>query len=279
MQVSNILEEKSFQYTIEKPDMMQRSDEIDSLEEIVDYCKGIQEQVQYTENIWNIEVQEGVTFADYLYGQIGEVREDDRRRMQEMISKQFVCISCFDEETEKILVSLGEYEDAINNMREYIDARRNILKKIDDVEEYEQFMHSCFPNSCFAKDILSEMRYIQNFPLNVKEITDNLSVLDDEAIKLYEEYHDNLKEAMRILTAKLIECSPDSEHADMLAFPFVYQEQIDGENVSREKMVECSPHLKLIHKGSNLRIYFWWCDKDIGNGEKVLVGRIGRHPY
>ena len=49
--------------------------------------------------------------------------------------------------------------------------------------------------------------------------------------------------------------------------------------MAREKMVVCSPHLKLIRGGSNLRIYFEWCDKDVGNGEKVLIGRIGRHPY
>ena len=114
---------------------------------------------------------------------------------------------------------------------------------------------------------------------NVKEITDNLSVLDDEALKLYKEYHTNLKEAMNILTAKLIECSPDPAHVSELLFPFMYEEQINGEDVAREKMVVCSPHLKLIRRDSNLRIYFEWCDKDVGKGEKVLIGRIGRHPY
>lgn len=43
--------------------------------------------------------------------------------------------------------------------------------------------------------------------------------------------------------------------------------------------IECSPHLKLIRKDSNLRIYFYWKDDRIGNGKKVLIGRIGRHPY
>ena len=41
----------------------------------------------------------------------------------------------------------------------------------------------------------------------------------------------------------------------------------------------CEPHLKLINKGFNLRIYFQWKDEEVGRGEKVLVGRIGGHPY
>ena len=49
--------------------------------------------------------------------------------------------------------------------------------------------------------------------------------------------------------------------------------------VAAIKDIGCSPHLKLIHPGSNLRIYFYWCDAVIGEGKKVLVGRIGRHPY
>lgn len=32
-------------------------------------------------------------------------------------------------------------------------------------------------------------------------------------------------------------------------------------------------------RDSNLRIYFFWFDEEIGKGEKVLVGHIGGHPY
>ena len=49
--------------------------------------------------------------------------------------------------------------------------------------------------------------------------------------------------------------------------------------MEREKEVLCEPHLKLIRRDSDLRIYFWWCDDKIGEGQKVLVGHIGRHPY
>lgn len=278
MQVSNNLVEDSFCFTEDKPNMLHRSEEIDALDEIADYCEKIKEKIQYTNDIWMVYVQDKVSLADYLYLKKGDIREDDRRRLEEMLSKKFKCSSKTDVD-EKIFVSLGDYFESKSNIKEYINYRRHLLSSIQNVQEYEEFMHSCFPNSCFAKNILDEMKNIENFSMNVKEITDNLAVLDDEAIELYRKYHANLKEAMNILTTKLIECSPDPGHTDALIFPFIYEEQLNGDNVSREKQITCSPHLKLIHKGSNLRIYFWWCDKDVGNGEKVLVGRIGRHPY
>lgn len=278
MQVSNILVEESFRFTEDKPSMLYRSTEIDALDGIVDYCKSINEKVKFSDDLYEIYVQDEVMLADYLFAGQGNGHEDDKRRIMEMLSKMCQYESSQDSDT-MIQISLGEYPDCVSNFREYIDYRRFILSGILNVQEYEEFMYSCFPNSCFAKNILSEMRYIEDFSKNVKEITDNLSVLDDEALKLYKEYRTNLKEAMNILTAKLIECSPDPTHVSELLFPFMYEEQINGENVAREKMVVCSPHLKLIRRDSNLRIYFEWCDKDVGKGEKVLIGRIGRHPY
>ena len=208
----------------------------------------------------------------------GKIREDDRRLIEEMLSKKWQ-YGNFDSGDEKILISLGQYMNGRADMKEYLDYRRSLLSNLSDVQEYEEFMQSCFPNSCFADNILKEMKNIENFPQNAKEITDNLSVLNDDAIELYRQYNTNLKKAMDILSAKLLECSPDPSHVEELYFPFMYEEQINGESVSKEKLVACSPHLKLIHKGSNLRIYFWWCDTDIGEGKKVLIGRIGRHPY
>ena len=137
-----------------------------------------------------------------------------------------------------------------------------------------------FINSCFAKGILSEMKHIDSFPDRVQEITKALGILNDEAVKLYQQYSDSLGEAMRILSARLQrECSPDPKHSKDLIFSFTYSEQIEGKTVAATKDIECSPHFKLIHPGSNLRIYFYWCDAAIAGGEKVLVGRIGRHPY
>lgn len=278
MQISNILVEESFHYTEDKINMACRGEEIDALDIIADYCVNIKEKVEYTDNIWEIPVQEGISLMQYLYEKRGVIREDDFRRLEEMFSKKFRCISSEDRDR-RILVSLGEYENSSSNIQEYIGKRRTILSTITDIQEYAEFMESCFPNSCFAEDIVDEMKYIDNFSQNVKEITDSLSVLDDEAIELYTKYRSNLKIAMDILSSKLVECAPDPKHAKDLLFTFAYEEIVDGKNEAKKKQIECSPHLKLIHPGSNLRIYFSWRDKDVGDGKKVLIGRIGRHPY
>lgn len=90
---------------------------------------------------------------------------------------------------------------------------------------------------------------------------------------------DDLKEAMDILSAKLLVCSGDASHRQFLYFSFTYDQVFEGKTVAREKDIMCEPHLKLINKGFNLRIYFQWKDEEVGRGEKVLVGRIGGHPY
>ena len=278
MQISNILVEESFHYTEDKINMACRGEEIDALDIIADYCVNVKEKVEYTDAIWEIPVEEGISLMQYLYEKRGVIREDDFRRLEEIFSKKFRCISLEDRDR-RILVSLGEYENSSSNIQEYIGKRRSILSTVTDIQEYAEFMESCFPNSCFAEDIVDEMKFIDNFPQNVKEITDSLSVLDDEAIELYTKYRSNLKIAMDILSSKLVECAPDPKHAKDLLFTFAYEEIVDGKNEAKKKQVECSPHLKLIHPGSNLRIYFFWRDKNVGEGKKVLIGRIGRHPY
>ncbi len=282
MWVTNLLEAESFAYTNEKEDLGARRDEIGELMEIVAYCRdpSVEEPLLYQEKLWDVYVQDGVTFADWLYGQEGIGSEDDRRRMMEAMSKKELIP--YVETTDKniIHIALGEFPYCISKVQEYIIERRNILASVRDVKEYEAFMSSCFINSCFADNILSEMKYIQDFPNKAREITDALGILNDKAIELYQKYSNNLKEAMNILSVLLQrECAPDPKHTKDLVFSFTYSEQLEERAVAKTKNIECSPHLKLIHSGSNLRIYFYWCDKNVGAGEKVLVGRIGRHPY
>lgn len=294
MQVINSLMEESFAYTEEKKNMNVRRNEIGELLEIVTYCQNeaVKEPLVYEDALWEIYVQEGVIFAEWLYGGEGDGAEDDRRRLLEAMSKNEIISRSENQEVDgtidtkdvgnkrEIRISLGAFSGCVSEESEYIEERRNILASIRDVREYEAFMRSCFVNSSFAKDILSEMRQIQEFPNKVKEITKALAILNDQAVKLYQQYSNHLEEAMKILTALLQrECAPDPKHADELVFSFTYSEKLEGKTVAREKAIECSPHLKLFHSGSNLRIYFYWCDEKIGLGKKVLVGRIGRHPY
>lgn len=284
MYINNIFLEESLHYTEQKPSFWDRSNEIADLDEIAEYCKHNEEKILYDdEKIWYEEIEKGMQFCDWLFSGEEKGREDDRRMFLEILDKKSKAIEgtklCGIKSTNNIYLSLGEYAESVSNEKEYIACRRDILSEITDVEEYEEFMHSCFINSCFAENILQEMRHIEDFAMHTKEITKNLAVLNDEAIDLYNQYHDNLKEAMDILSAKLLECSGDANHRKFLFFPFTYEEVFEGETVAREKEIMCEPHLKLINKHSNLRIYFQWKDEQVGRGEKVLVGRIGGHPY
>ena len=287
MQVINALIEQSFEYTAKKKNLAVRRDEIGDLMEVIAYCQddAVKESLEYRETLWEMCVEEGITFTDWLYGG-GTGSDDDRRRMLEALSKKGLIESdrdwsvYEDSKLKKINISLGGFPACVSTVKEYVQERREILSSIKKVMDYEAFMQSCFINSRFAKGILSEMKHISNFSDNTKEITKALGVLNDYAVKLYQQYSNRLEEAMRILSVKLQrECAPDPKHAEALMFTFTYSENIEGDQVPRTKDVECSPHLKLLHPGSNLRIYFYWCDEVIGSGEKVLVGRIGRHPY
>lgn len=281
MQIKNKLIGESVACTSAKSNMLIRTEEIGDLTEIDGYCAEINEHITIDDTIWEQEVEEGILFTDWLFAGSGEGSADDRGRMLQLINNNLGVEEPEDNlNTKKIEISMGKCNtESVYNREQYICKRRDILAGISSVEEYRKFMDSCFIDSCFADNILSEMKYIENFSMHTREITDCLVLLNDEAVKLYEEHKDNLKEAMAILSAKQIECSPDHAHKDSLIFPFTYYEMIEGARQAVQKEVECEPHLKLINRHSNLRIYFYWKDEQVGEGRKVLVGRIGRHPY
>lgn len=280
MRINNKLEEESFRYTTEKESMNVRADEIEKLREINEYCRNIKpekEEISFCDSIWDVEVEQGVPLAEWLFSGRGHGHQDDKDKILEIIGKNSEKKT--ESEQKEISVALGEWQGAASDQSQYIEKRRNILAGISDVEEYYEFMPSCFMKCKFAENILEEMKYIKDFPKHTEEITENLAVLNDNALDLYEKYHDNLSEAVKILSAKILECSNDPNHRNQLVFKFAYEQSQDAEKELAYVEIECSPHLKLIRKDSNLRIYFYWKDDRIGNGKKVLIGRIGRHPY
>ena len=124
----------------------------------------------------------------------------------------------------------------------------------------------------YSKEIKNGLNSISNFDISAVEIVKNLTILNDEAYGIYSDNKSNIHEAFKILSAKLLECSPDSNHVQYLSFEFIDDE---GSRI----LIECSPHVKLIREDSNLRIYFYWCHDNISKGQKILKGRIGTHPY
>lgn len=242
MQVINSLIERSFEYTAEKENLAVRKDEIGDLMEIIAYCQddAVKEPLEYQEALWETCVEEGITFTDWLYGE-GTGSNDDRRRMLEAISKKALIESDKDG-----LV----YETS--NMKNINITLGEFRAGVSTVEEY---VHE-------RREILCSIR----------KVTDYEAFMQSCFI--------NSRFAKGILSARLQrECAPDPKHSEDLRFTFTYSENIEGDKVAKTKDIECSPHLKLLHPGSDLRIYFYWCDDVIEDGKKVLVGRIGRHPY
>ncbi len=267
MQVNNKLVEKSFRYTSYKANMSLRLTEIEQLSDIYHYCKNINEKITYDDKIWDIEVEKDIDLTEWLYSGGGTGSVDDRRLISEILEKQGTQNPAHTD----ISISLGKWKKAVASVDEYVRERRRLLAQINSPEEYYDFMKSCFTESYFADDILREMKHIRNFSDHAKEITDNLAVLNDEAIDLYCKYHDNLKNAVDELSSKLLACSMDPKHRDSLWFSFTYEDLHTD--------IRCEPHMKLIREDSDLRIYFYWKDNKIAEGKKVLIGRIGRHPW
>lgn len=164
-------------------------------------------------------------------------------------------------------------------LTQYLSRRRDVLADCTNCQEFSSFMGTCFPNIVFSDGIEGGLRGIPDFSkLDVRTaIVHDLGVLNDEALGLYREYHPDVGKMCQVLGTRVLACSIDTpRHNKHLFFSFSYID--DTENV-QIKSVLCSPHTKLIRKDSNLRIYFAWKDAEVGAGQKVLVGRIGGHPY
>lgn len=184
-----------------------------------------------------------------------------------------------EESDREIPVSLGVRDGCVWDEPGYWAYRRKILEKLYKPQEFYDFMKTCFRNSEFSEEAESALREIKDFELHTSEIVYNLSLLNDEALDIYRKHQEDSASAMKELASKALDCSGDPKHKNQLKFPFTYEIEEDGEKCIKIAEIVCSPHMKLIRRDSDLRIYFYWRDVRIGNGEKVLIGKIGGHPY
>ena len=76
-------------------------------------------------------------------------------------------------------------------------------------------------------------------------------------------YTEIILKAMDCLTRELCTCAPDSKHEKDLLFTFCYEEE-KRKKGSTNKRSDMFATLKLIRDDSNLRIYFYWKDDEIG---------------
>lgn len=275
MKICNELVSESFSYQKTGKKIETRINEIELLDEIINFCEKIGEKVVYNNCLWDTEVEENLTMYSFLF----EQQNDIQMLLLEIINKR--CRSKIKERTdEKILCACGKYDGAAECIDTYKQIRQGYLMRIKNCRDYTEFMRTCFPNCVFSEECDQEFLYIKEFDKHAEEITRGLSILDGNAVGLFEKYKNNLKVAMDIIEAELgRSCSLDPKHKKFLNFPFSYEIEKDGKIIQKEKQIECQPHLKLIRDDSNLRIYFYWKDDEIESGKKVLIGRVGRHPW
>lgn len=274
MEITNRLVEESLSWQYSGSPISVRQDDLEELTKVALYCYQINEKIQFMETLWNTEIEEECTLIDIVYGCKNAMSKDVSDMLRELITKR---CQQMDKDVNSILCSCGKYTDAADNMSEYLSKRQNYLKLCVNHKEFGEFMESCFPNCRFAEGYREELKYIEDFEMSREEIVKCLALLDSRALELYKKHRHNLIEAARILQADMERtCAlTDPKHRKSLQFTFSYEE----ENDEKRKIIECQPHFKLVRDDSNLRVYFYWQDTKISNGEKVLIGRVGRHPY
>ncbi len=274
MEITNRLVEESLSWKYSGSPISVRQDDLEELTKVALYCYQINEKIQFMETLWNTEIEEECTLIDIVYGCKNTMSKDVSDMLRELITKR--CRQ-MDKDVNTILCSCGKYTDAVDNISEYLRKRQSYLKLCANHKEFGEFMESCFPNCRFAEGYREELKYIEDFEMSREEIVKCLALLDSRALELYKKHRHNLIEAARILQADMERtCAlTDPKHRKSLRFTFSYEE----ENDEKRKIIECQPHFKLIKDSSNLRVYFYWRDSKISNGEKVLIGRVGRHPY
>lgn len=278
MQITNELVPESFFIQNAEIPLTIRIEELSKLDEVVEYCRSLNEKVYCDTSIYDSEVEENASLEELIYGLKKASNADGLVFLRELFLKKIT----WGEKSEGNLIrcSCGEYDNAAADLNEYSKARQHYLKQLDKPQEYADFMRTCFPNSVFSDECDKELGYIKDFEEYIEEITDCLSLLDDKAVDTFREYYKTPEFAMKILQQELGRtCAPDLKHQRQLSFEFSYDEKIGDAISERKKKIVCHVHFKLIRDDSNLRVYFQWMDAEVGNKKKVLVGRIGRHPW
>lgn len=254
------------------------------LNEVVAYLHDLNEPVYGQNDLYSQEI----LLDTPIYSFYERDEKDPLNDAKQMVLLSLQGMSYGDDETFDDQIGLQFY--AIDNPEEepvrqvadltqYLFQRRDILTGCTTCQEFSSFMKSCFPDIIFAEDIENGIRGIPSFgQSSVREaVVHDLGILNDEALDIYREHYPDKGKMCQALGTRVLACSIDTpKHNKHLFFSFSY---IDDAKNLQIKPVLCSPHTKLIRRDSNLRIYFTWQDVEVGKGDKVLVGRIGGHPY
>lgn len=283
MRLKNFFVQESFIWDGQPEDAFREG--VLKLAAIFDYLHQLDEAIYGSDELYYQEILPGTQIVDFFSLEGTDPLHDEKELLRRSVEEMRTVDEgeSFDCQIGLQLYALAEKDSEAMNLasdiRQYLFCRRNILEGLGTACEFAPFMISCFPDIVFSDSIEGGLHSIPDFAKRDvrKAIVHDLGVLNDEALDLYREYYPNTGKMCQALGAKVLACSIDApEHNKYLYFSFSYMD--NAENI-QIKSVLCSPHTKLIRRDSNLRIYFAWQDADVGTGQKVLVGRIGGHPY
>ncbi len=246
------------------------------------------EKIYIPEEFYNISDKNGIAAMDFLYG---KTQSDISDYLMEVISKQKTCSDTYFEIknkeeygylpiTQKDLSDNSKYlcvtsiknieEDKCLKVNDVIKIKRFYIKRVVDYKIYEDRVRECFSNIIFHNDAFVHVEKLGKCVDVVEELTRHLTVLNDNAKKLYDYYNKNEKDTLAELKSGYgIVCSGKGSKEDKS-----YNKEIIYNN--EKFQLTCNPHTKLYNKRTDQRIYFCWGRDEIEN-HRIIVVRIGDH--
>lgn len=275
MKCQNVVYEDSFDY---QKNSKNESilDCILKLDKIQTYCEEISEKIYHSDKLYEKEFIEGKLLGVWLYES-----DDENRDEKEFLSRMMQTWSRDDVTPNENTINICFYkipgtekECLAQGKNEWFSVRRSHLNRCEAKDVFIAGLQSCFPNLCFSLTLEASLNSLHGFRNFVSEIVKHLAILNDIALDYFHE-HGERGALDRIGIDSGFDCSLEGNSERVrryLTFDFLTD---TGETIK----VKCSPHTKLIRPDSNARIYFSWKHEQIGNGTKLLIGRIGTHPY
>lgn len=227
-----------------------------------------------------------IAFSDYLFN--SKYSSDSRELLFETIMKLPSCdvtlenlieaVNSGDDKEHRALIGIKDCE-IITDQRLYINhinkinfPHRYYLERTSTLEDFKKHYQKCFPNLIFHSRVDRTLSAFHDITKYSEELVRHLTILNDFAKKLYEEYSNGAERVYSELRAThKIRCSGkgSNEKLDMFLCEF-------PDKNNKLIQIRCSPHTKLYENYSDLRIYFHWGNKSIHDG-KLLIGHVGAH--
>ena len=118
MEITNELLSESFSYQYSGKALTCRMDDQEKLNNILEFCKDIDEVVCYDQALLSTEVEEGICLYEIIYGIKTGKSMDGTIFLQEMLNKK--CKVKIDESEYIIMCSCGPFDGGVGTIQEYI---------------------------------------------------------------------------------------------------------------------------------------------------------------